>query len=86
MNYNKRKKGTVFDYFVALCTMMLFFAGLWIITYSLPFTVYFIPVLATVSLLVAIWRIYNKENYIFPLTLTILIVGIMLSLMFIVNV
>ena len=35
----------------------IFFGVMWFVVYSLPFTVFFIPILATVSFIVAIWRI-----------------------------
>ena len=81
MNYNKRKKGNAYDYFFALCLMMLVFALLWFVAGIALFVILVLPVVVTVLLVVSIWRMYNRENYIVPLTLAVLIVGSMITIM-----
>lgn len=82
MNYNKRKKGNVSDYFFALFLLLITYTILWIIAGSALFVLLMMPILVTVLLLVSVWRIYNRENYVIPLTLAILIVGTMVIILY----
>ena len=75
MNYNKRRKGNAYDYFIALCLVLVVFSLLYFMAAAALFTLLIVPVVVTVLLVVAVWRIYNRENYIVPLTLAILILG-----------
>ena len=60
--------------------MMLIFALLWFVAGIALFVILVIPVVVTVLLVVSIWRIYNRENYIVPLTLAVLIVGAIITM------
>ena len=82
MNYNKRKKGNVSDYFFALFLLLITYTILWIIAGSALFVLLMMPILVTVLLVVSVWRIYNRENYVIPLTLAILIVGTMVIILY----
>ena len=80
MNYNKRKKSIFLDWILATLLLFVFFSLLYLVAVAFPFVVGLLPWIATPALIVSVWRIYNKENYIVSLTIAVLIIGTFLSL------
>lgn len=81
MNYNKKKQASAFDWVVASLSMFLVFFILYVLSHFLFLPVLsIVPFVATTALIVSVWRINNRENYIVPLTLAILMIGTTVSL------